>query len=96
MEGGGRGTGWLVGEGWAGWHVRSTHTNSAGGNKLAGGNPISAAQPFIRVLPHRWSCGAKTLTVVDALLSKPHTSCQHKVLCVLEGCFAALCVCVCV
>lgn len=65
--------------GWgAAWHVRSSHMNSAGGNKLVGGNPIFTAHSFIHVLLHQWSCGAL----------------WSMLLCVSEGCFATLCACV--
>lgn len=47
------------GGGWTAWHIRSSHTNAAGGNKLVGGNPIVTAQSFIHVLLHQWSCGAR-------------------------------------
>lgn len=68
--------------GWgAAWHVRSSHMNSAGGNKLVGGNPIFTAHSFIHVLLHQWSCGARP-------------SLWSMLLCVSEGCFATLCVCV--
>lgn len=55
--------------GWWGWwglgggaetqHARSSHANSAGGNKRVGGNLIFTAQSFIRGLLHQWPCGAR-------------------------------------
>lgn len=65
---GGGGGWWGSGGGVQTQHARSSHTNSAGGNKLVGGNPIFTAQSFIRGLLHQWPCGARLQWVLDAPL----------------------------